>query len=200
MNISAMVMIAGVLELSAGAGQVIPALERRVTVCMDTGSDGDVVNAARAKAGKLFQKIGVKIEWHTDGRSCPVASGAIAIRLSDRTPKDRTQGALAYAMPFEGIHIVVFYDRVRERAELAQLPCLLAYVLAHEIAHMLQGTERHSENGIMKARWGRLEYLEMQRGFLVFVKDDVESIYSGLAWRERRLTAANSPSLPVVMP
>jgi hypothetical protein len=200
MKISAMVTIAGMLGVSAGAGQVAPELERRVTVCMDKGSDTEVVNWARAKAGKVFQRIGVKIEWQTDGRPCPVASGAIAIRLSDRTPKDQTRGALAYALPFEGTHIVVFYDRVRDRVELTQLPCLLAYVLVHEITHMLQGMERHSQSGIMKARWGRPEYLEMQRGFLGFAEEDVESIYHGLAWREHRLTAANSTSLPVVTP
>lgn len=199
MKISAMVTIAGMLGVSAGAGQVAPELERRVTVCMNMGNNADVYTA-RVKAGKLFQTIGVKIDWQTNGRSCPVASGAIAISLIDKTPKDRPQSALAYARPFEGTHIVVFYERVRDRAELAQLPCLLAYVLVHEITHMLQGIERHSESGIMKARWGRREYSEMQRGILGFAKNDVESIYHGLAWRDRRLTAANSTSLQNVTP
>jgi hypothetical protein len=32
---------------------------------------------------------------------------------------------------------------------------LLGHVIAHEITHILQGVPRHSETGVMKARWER---------------------------------------------
>ena len=61
---------------------------------------------------------------------------------------------LAYALPFEGTHIVVFYDRVEECVRADLFPTLLAYVLVHEITHILQEITRHSATGIMKRALG----------------------------------------------
>jgi hypothetical protein len=57
--------------------------------------------------------------------------------------------------PYEGVHVTVLYDRVYQTApDAARRPLLLAHVLVHEITHVLQGVEHHSESGIMKAHWG----------------------------------------------
>jgi hypothetical protein len=47
-------------------------------------------------------------------------------------------------------------------------PALLSHVLAHEIAHVLQGVSRHSESGILKARWDREDFFLMQQHRLNF--------------------------------
>jgi hypothetical protein len=52
--------------------------------------------------------------------------------------------------------IRVLYDRVQAMVSPAHEPHLLAYVLAHEIVHILEGTGRHSATGIMKPN-GRLK-------------------------------------------
>ena len=60
------------------------------------------------------------------------------IRITSDTPASRIAGGLAFALPYEGVHIQIFYDRVRAAEPL--LPQVaLAHVLAHEITHVLQG-------------------------------------------------------------
>jgi len=92
-------------------------------------------------------------------------------------------GALAYALPFEGTHVVLFYDRVLTAASPAVTPYLLGHVLAHEIVHLLQGVEQHSASGLMKARWDNRDYVDMQRSPLKLTKDDLDLIERGLELR-----------------
>jgi hypothetical protein len=186
MNIRAFVMITGLAGVSAWAGEDGPVLERKVTVCMDF--DRLEANLASAAASKLFGEIGVGIEWRGYGNSCPVASGAIAIRLSYATPRSWFPDALGYTRPYEGTHIVVFYDRVRASVALARVPCLLAYVIVHEIAHILQGIERHSASGIMKAVWDQRDYFEMERKSFRFAREDVDLIHRGMDARQSSVT------------
>jgi hypothetical protein len=56
--------------------------------------------------------IGVKIQWHGPS-NCPAE--AIFITFSSDEPSSLLPGALAYAMNYEGTHIVVFYDRVKNK-------------------------------------------------------------------------------------
>jgi hypothetical protein len=91
-------------------------------------------------------------------------------------------GALAYALPYEGSHIVVFWDRVQATTG-PRVPALLAHVLAHEITHILEGFCRHSESGLMKAHWDVSSYRMMNSETLPFAGEDVELIYAGLARR-----------------
>jgi hypothetical protein len=192
MNIRAMVTIAGLVGVRAWAGEEGLAPERKVTVCMDF--DRLDANLARVAASKVFEGIGVSIEWQRYGQSCPVAGGAIAISLSYDTPWNWHPGALAYARPYEGTHIVVFYDRVRASVAGARVPCLLAYVIVHEITHILQGIERHSASGIMKALWDRGDYFEMGRKSFRFAEVDVDLIHRGMDWRQSRVTGAGRGS------
>jgi hypothetical protein len=194
MNIRAMVTIAGLAGVSAWAREGRPVLERTVTVCMDLGANSLEANLARVAVSKVFEGIGVSIEWQGYGDSCPVASGAIAISLSYDTPWDRFPGALAYALPYEGTHIVVFYDRVRAMVAPARVPRLLAYVIVHEIAHILQGVKRHSASGIMKAKWDQGDYYNMARKSFRFAEEDVDLIHRGMDWRQSRVTGAGRGS------
>jgi hypothetical protein len=56
----------------------------------------------------------------------------------------------------------------------------------HEITHMIQGTDAHSESGIMKARWDTHDYLQMERKPLSFTNTDILLIYRGLGTRNLR--------------
>ena len=55
--------------------------------------------------------------------------------------------------------------------------------MVHEIAHLLQGIQRHSDTGIMKARWKADDLGGMRKAPLPFIQQDVDLIYSGLAAR-----------------
>jgi hypothetical protein len=87
--------------------------------------------------------------------------------------------ALAYAQAFEGRHIRVLYDRVLKMGP-DRVVAVLAYVLVHEIAHVLQRTDLHSDTGIMKRRWNDADFALMQRAALYFTDTDVLLIHQGL--------------------
>jgi hypothetical protein len=156
--------------------------ERTVTVCFDQASAGNTAETAEVIASQIFRNIGVKIQWHEAGHFCRTHQNqVIAISLSIRTPRTLLPGALAYALPYEGVHIEVFYDRLTGPDGVD--PSLLAHVLVHEITHILQGVNRHSASGIMMAHWDDDQYMHMKTKPLTFTAYDVELIYKGLAGR-----------------
>jgi hypothetical protein len=164
---------------------------KQVTVCMSDpdmvlGNGALLLNGAEAVASDLFAGIGVKIQWR-QARNC--SAPAIHITLSNSTPSTFRPNALAYALPYEGTHIVIFYDRVRNTVEPGKQRCLLGHVIAHEVTHILQGVARHSESGVMKAQWNGDDYQHMAWKPLQFTGIDVQLIYCGLKAREARLAA-----------
>jgi hypothetical protein len=125
-------------------------------------------------------------------RGCP--SEGIVIDLSDDTPASLKPGALAYAFPYEGTHIRVFYDRIIQHHGIRRMPAVLGHVLAHEITHVLQGLSRHSAAGIMKACWEQRDFDFMDRKPLRFTTEDIDLIYRGLAHRARRIAMNTAPA------
>src|SRR5271157_1655661 len=161
--------------------------DQKVVACIEVSQESaEVVAAARMTSARLFEAVGVNLEWHTDRRFCEAQRDqAIKISLSLNTPKDLAPGALAYALPYEGVHIQVFYDRMANAGNDLR-PKLLAYVVVHEITHVLQAVDRHSESGIMMAHWGAPEYGRMRIGQLRFADEDIELIHKGLEMRAAR--------------
>jgi len=165
-----------------------PQLAREAAVCMEV-RPGQFASA-RIMSAKLFSRIGVRIVWRTLSR-CP--QGALRIDVSDHTPEALRPAALAYSMPFEGVHIRIFWDRIQRAVPPSRLNALLAYVLAHEIAHMLQGTAYHAPAGLMRAHWDAEDFTRMPGLRLPFTRDDIARIHSGM---DRRLSAPRPPALP----
>jgi len=172
--------IGGMAALAVGLVSWDPEPGRAVLVCMNPGANAAPVVRAQGYAQRLFDAAGVRLRWQGDVRRC---GGGIVVTLAENTPAASHSGALAYALPYEGRHAVVFYDRVRAAVPPAGVPALLAHVLAHEIVHMLQGAARHSESGLMKERWGYADYVEMQRRPLGIDPHDLRLIERGLNGR-----------------
>jgi len=167
-------MMAAVMATGAYARDTVPPAEQRtLAVCMDSSGNFWPVLQARAIASQIFARVGVRLDWHGPCGGPSLGWYGISIRLSDRTPADHHPGSLAYAMPYEGSRIVVFYDRVRAEAINTPVPVLLGHVLAHEIAHLLEGMNRHSASGIMKQQWDGRDYSDMCRFKFGFAADDM---------------------------
>ena len=73
-----------------------------------------------------------------------------------------------------------------------QVHAVLAHVLVHEITHILQGLSRHSESGVMKARWDSQDFAQMSWKPLPFTAEDVDLIQRGLAARDARSLLASN--------
>lgn len=134
---------------------------------------------------KMFASIGVRINWHVGEPSASSSSKAVnkavVIELVTDTPNTKEPGALASAKPFEGVHIVVFWDRMEHGPIPTQL---LANVMVHEITHIAEGICRHSETGVMKAKWTEEDFKTMNTHPLMFAPEDVDLIHRGLAARK----------------
>jgi hypothetical protein len=173
-----------VAALFSGAMQA----EQRVTVYVQDGAivPGQTLARAEGLAGQMFAVAGVRINWRV-GRP---NGEAITVGISD-VPSAYHPEALAFALPYEGVHITVFFDRIHKRIAPDLVATLLAHVLVHEITHSLQGIDRHSETGIMKAHWTSADYVQMRAKPLPFTDFDVELIRQGLASRGVRMSAQN---------
>ena len=191
MKIRSVAVMAVMIGTSVLANAV-PADERKVMVCMAPMADIRLEKRTKAVSSGIFAEIGVKIQWR--GLSnCPTEG--ILITFSNETPASVMPGALAYALPHEGRHIVVFFDRVTKKPGYVSI--LLGHVIAHEVTHILQGMVRHSESGVMKANWTGADYQQMSREPLQFTDHDVLLIYLGLKAREASQPSRGGDREPV---
>jgi hypothetical protein len=196
MSFKRLIMLA-VLGATPLAAKITPKIaaepEHRITVCMDRRPDVQIAYASLG-ASRLFAAVDVELEWHTL-RTCPTTEDAIHIVFSDLTSPANRPGALAYAYPYQTGRVVIFYDRVEASTPRTGLSRLLAYVMAHEIAHVLQAVSRHSENGIMKSVWNGHDRAQIQLNTLEFSLEDIEFIHKGIKAREAKWATTLAASL-----
>jgi len=144
-----------------------------------------ILMRARTVASGMFATAGVQINWRTGQPKAYETERPILIDITSNTPETFHRGALAYSHPFEGAHIRVFYDRVENPYRPVTTAMLLAHVMVHEITHVLEGIDRHSEEGVMKAQWTADDLVRMVYKPLPFDSADVLLIREGVANRGR---------------
>ena len=193
MRILAGLFISSALTHTSASGQnalgaallVVPAAlgwgaqcEQKVTVRIQDSSvvPNPVWSQARNMAIKIFSTANVRIDWRTDAKK--PGEGAIVVRMV-AAPVDSLPGALASTQVYDGVHITVFWDRIEHPARPASMGVILAHVLVHEITHILQRIDRHSESGIMKAAWVNQDYRDMAWKPLSFTPRDIVLICLG---------------------
>jgi Zn-dependent protease with chaperone function len=122
---------------------------------------------------RLFAQIGVELDANNAGRT-------IQVNFVEATSPDFHPGALAFATPYNSGSpaITIFYNRVAKVAAYCSLPrgTVLAYVLAHELGHILLQSDSHSRAGVMKADWDLRDFYLMTDGRLAFQPSDGEMI------------------------
>ena len=181
--------VASLLAIGTSALAQSSAEEARATVkvyVLRNVSDRNLnVSWAENTASQIFAQAGVHIKWQLGEPRRGEQYMPIVIDLSSNTPKTLAPGALACAQVYEGVHIRVFWDRVQNTVRGANPlgTFLLAHVIAHEIAHVLERVDRHSETGLMKASWTKKEIEEMGAHPLSLAPEDVQLIHQGLLQR-----------------
>jgi hypothetical protein len=137
---------------------------------------GGVLQSGEQAAAHLFSNIGIQLRWSCD----EPAGNTISIRLAGRVPKHFRKETLAYALPFarQGVRITVFYDRLEPIFEEHQgyAGSIFGHVLAHEIAHVLERVDSHSETGIMRRRWDENDFVSMKFNAFRFAPEDAQTI------------------------
>lgn len=155
---------------------------QQVTVCRG-GVDASEIAYAQDAARKMFATIGMEIVWRAI-ENCP--ADALQVRFKVNAPPTEEPRALAYALPFEGTHIIVFVDRVLAAGNQMTGPKLMAHVIVHEITHILEGFSLHAQTGIMKAHWSADDICNMGFKPLRFEEHDLQLIQSGLRFKADR--------------
>ena len=170
--------VVGTAALSLGAETIT------VYVQNDARLAASELCRAQSLAAAIFASAQVGVDWRK-GAPKPwllQEQRPIAVRIISDVATSAHPGALAFAQAYEGVHITILYERTRlcvpGRPEV-----ILAYVLVHEITHMLEGISRHSRTGIMKANWNWADHYAMLRGNFLLSAEDVGLIHAGLAWR-----------------
>jgi len=140
------------------------------------GLTGDDITAARAQADAILREAGIAPVWlycelaeghgQSPGDQCKIGGrpDVLMVRVlrssrlsgSKRVPLGEAQIDIRAHM---GLIATVFADRVATTSDRAGANArgVLGRVIAHEIGHLLIGTNHHSTNGLMRAVWTDVE-------------------------------------------
>ena len=158
------------------------ATEGRLTLHVHVHNLANISNneleRALENSSRILAAAGVQVVWepgeadsaegHTMDMTAAVANrklderGFLVVRFVRGFPASVLPGALGFALPSaqSGGHVCLFSDRI-ETVALSVAPSaakILGSALAHEIGHVLLGSQQHSQDGIMKAVWTRADY------------------------------------------
>ena len=145
-----------------------------------------VLLPATKAASEILREAGVDTVWVECPVGQPLLLGSVCanpvtpldlvVNLLPRSTQDlHCQGGILGAAKEGtgrnfGFLASVFYDNltVYSAQRALGLSPLLGHVIAHELGHLLLGSNSHSANGIMRARWRGEELLAAEQGGLSF--------------------------------
>ena len=140
-----------------------------------------MLSGASERMAAMFGEVGLNIRMITNPRvlDADTCHAPIHLQIENATQYQGAASALAYSTPYgnSGTAIHVFQDRVFLGKTRRQAVSVLAHVMAHEITHVLQGIDRHSDEGVMKACWSVEDYPKMYSGQLRFAEQDVQLLH-----------------------
>ncbi len=157
-----------------------------------------ILAQARARASAIFAQAGIELDFlfcppanPTDFKPShsPCSNLAWPTHLSVRIiPRGRTVGADVFGQAFvdesgQGAYSNVYYENLALSANHPGIGDgeMLGYVIAHELGHLLLGTNSHSHTGLMQATWSPHVLSEMPRMLLVFTRDQTTQLLSRLS-------------------
>ena len=185
---------------SASKGQTVS--ERHVSIRIRDYAQANplVLRRAEQVAGEILQKAGVATRWidcpigssGTGACSSPVSTLDFFVKLLPHSMSDRLRqpgGVLGSAFEGSGNQFgymaFVFYDVARESAAERQVDFgeLLGDAVAHELGHLLLGTNSHSGSGLMCAFWSVNQLRLAAQGLLAFSDAETKGIQAAMTAR-----------------
>jgi hypothetical protein len=154
---------------------------------------GQILTEAKDRANLIFRQAGVDVEWAdcplNDNEEslypgCPQVLDAtvLFLRIFPATAAKRNRSGEA----FVAARIAnIFWNRVQERAQRLNVsaPRFLAHTLAHELGHLLLGSNSHSATGIMTAHWDARAMTRICQEGLYFNSHQSEVMRAGIRRR-----------------
>ena len=192
--------------------------ERQITIRIHNYAKvkPSVLLPAERAAADIFREAGVDSIWvecragqtELPGAACtsPMTPLVLVLNLLPRSMAQRLHfrnEVLGVAMEGAGkdfgFFASVFYDNVKDCAVQRQLDFaqLLGDAMAHELAHLLLGTNSHSGQGLMGAFWSRKELLVAEQRGLSLSSSETTRLHIALA--ARKLAALSGPLSPELL-
>jgi hypothetical protein len=135
---------------------------------------------------------------HVEQNPClePLEPTDIVLRVLSEPTKNRFQDTV-FGIAVVPILASVYYDyalRTAERDNAAfEAPIILGCVIAHEIGHLLLGTNSHSGSGVMQQRWERRQIRQAMTGTLLFTPKQAKLIQAEM---QKRMLAGATGQQP----
>lgn len=173
----------------------------RIRVRVNNYAQASPVTIARAEseAGRILGRAGLRMVWldcpmehfggvHVEQNPClePLEPTDIVLRVLSEPTKNRFQDTV-FGIAVVPILASVYYDyalRTAERDNAAfEAPIILGCVIAHEVGHLLLGTNSHSGSGVMQQRWERRQIRQAMTGTLLFTPEQAKLIQAEMQKR-----------------
>jgi hypothetical protein len=162
----------------------------KVSVYDDAGVGLELLIKSEKVASDVFERARVEIRWLNcgiDGKltglpGCGKAEFPTRLQLRmlkrSRGLTAETFGISYLSSSGEGVYSQIFVEPVEllHGTTAMSISDLLGHVAAHELAHLLLGTNSHSADGLMRARWGAKELERVNQGTLLFDHEEAHKM------------------------
>jgi hypothetical protein len=174
----------------------------------------EVLANAEDRAAMIFRQTGGELTWLNRARQMgepknqPLSEDTLdqidyVLRILPHSRAKLKESALGEALTCApsaaACFANVFYNRVQQRtdAEKISLAQVLGHAMAHELGHLLLGSNSHSSSGIMRAAWNAADVERMTKGDLLFTSEQAGIIRGNASIRLNRPEpqASHIPSL-----
>lgn len=164
------------------------AVNLTVSVFNDAGVEASVWSQAQSRATEIMRRSGISLIWldcASAGSAMPhpnCSAVSYPAHLSVRViaklspVKGDIFGQSFQDAAGKGNYVLVYYAAIKAFRSSTAVPAgeLLGCVIAHELGHLLLGTDSHSQAGLMSGVWQDPELQQAVRHNLLFSGDEGE--------------------------
>ncbi len=183
---------------TAAAGQGRPDRKLSIMVYDAAQVGAKTLEHSESLAGTILLKAGIQSRWDAGpvedlgnlgldftaylGSEChagPIA-GIVRLQILSHSPASWAAQALGFSLPCarHGLQVTIYADRVAGVSESGRptFGRVLAYVMAHELGHLLLHSGRHEDTGLMKGIWSKSDWQRAATSIISFSPSEARQI------------------------
>ena len=154
-----------------------------VSLFNDARVPPSIIDSAENSASRIFAQAGIELRWILCGRqeesveeqracSQTFFPEHLHVRIVNSDPhlKGSVFGISFISADNIGSQADVFYAKIAwfHGVSLMEPGPLLGHAMAHELGHLLLGSNSHSQTGLMSSNWRTKDLIQMEQGVLLF--------------------------------